>query len=93
MDIQKLKNTARNIGHMNGVSFDSLTVYRIELIHLKNDGHSDKSIAQHLSSLCGLHVTKDNVNKWFIRQSQPKEQIIEALEDLFKLRHNSARSA
>ncbi len=62
------------IGYTLGIKFDFMTIYRAELIHLKNDGNSSKDIS------IILDVPVNTVNNWFNKSSQPKDKIIEKLK-------------
>jgi len=72
LDEQKI----RDIAIMNGLGFKIITVYRAELIHLKNDGFTAKKISKILNE----PITK--VQHWY-KGSQPTDKIMEKLEDMY----------
>ncbi len=72
-----LMKKSRNIGIINGVATKKMTIYRAELIYLRNEGMTAKEIASLLN-------TKDStVENWYNKGSQPKDEIIERLEEMF----------
>jgi DNA-binding transcriptional regulator YiaG len=71
--MEKSKNTAI----LNGIKVKKMTIYRAELIYLRNEGLTAKEI----SSL--LNTKSSTVENWYNKGSQPKDEIIEKLEEMF----------
>lgn len=59
---------------MNSIKFDYITIYRVELIYMRNEGMKDKEIGE----IC--NEKEKTVNKWFTAGTQPKANVIELLE-------------
>jgi cAMP phosphodiesterase len=72
----------KNIGFIIGIKFNCMTVYRAELIHLKNDGKKSRDI----SIILDVPIT--TIDNLFNKSSQPKENIINKLEALYLERKN-----
>ena len=67
----------KDVQIMLGIKFIHITIYRAELIYLRKDGIKYKDIA------LLLDVNASIVPNWFNKQSQPKEIIIDKLEDMY----------
>ena len=65
---------------MLGIRFKTMTIYRAELTHLRNEGFKDKEIAEIILKSTGLQISSQTVNGWYNESKQPKDIIIEALE-------------
>ena len=64
---------------MLGINIHPIVIYQAELIYLRNDGKTAKEIALLLGT------KSSTVVNWYTKGSQPKEYIIDKLEDmLFK---------
>jgi len=74
---KNLIKKSKNIGILNGITTKTITIYRAELIHLRNEGMTSKKIA----SLLNTKIT--TVDNWFNKGSQPKDVIIKKLEQMF----------
>lgn len=73
---KRLENS-KDIAVINGINAKIMTIYRAELIYLKNEGMTSNDIA----SLLNTKTT--TVENWFSKGSQPKDTIIEKLEQMF----------
>ena len=67
-------NREISIAETLGIKVKYMTVYKAELINLRNDHKSIKYIA----NLVGKK--EDTVGRWFTREAQPKKEDIEILE-------------
>ena len=76
------KEHLKRLGAVNGVRFKNITLYAAELTILKSEGLTDQSIADLLSASANRSLSKDVVNKWFIRSTAPKDCFISVLEDM-----------
>lgn len=65
------------IAEILGIKFKEMTIYRAELIHLKNDNIKAEEIAKI------LNTNREAVYKWYNKQTQPKASVIEKLENMY----------
>lgn len=72
-----LKEIAEKISNRIGIKFKTMTIYRAELIHLRNDGLQIKQIGKI------FNVKETMVQNWFSKNAQPRDEIIENLEKLY----------
>jgi len=72
-DYDKIVKIGKNLG----IKFKTMIIYRAELIHLKNEGYSIVAIAKM------LNVPKERVYNWYNKESQPNDEIIQILENMF----------
>lgn len=73
IDYKKIKKVAYSLG----IKLTYITIYKAELIHLKNDGKTYKEIAELLDTKLST------VSHWFDKESQPKSNFIFELEKLY----------
>ena len=72
----------KEIAILNGIGFKYMTNYRAMLVHLRNNKHSAKQIAFMINDVsCEIKVNGSTVENWFSRGTQPKDEIIEILEN------------
>ena len=70
----------KEIANRLGIKVNNMTIYKAELINLRNDGLNLKEIAEILDA------KEDNVGRWLSREAQPKPEIIVKLEKLYFMR-------
>jgi len=73
MNFDKIKN----IAEMIGIKVENMTIYKAELIHMRNDGLTSRKIAEILGANEGM------VQNWFDKNSQPKNKFIAILEEKY----------
>ena len=79
--MDEIKKDCLALGQKLGIKFNKMTIYRAELLNLKNDGLKLKQIAELLGE---SGVT--NLQNWYTKGYQPKDHIIEKLENMFFIR-------
>lgn len=78
MDFDK----TRRIANMLGIKVDNMTIYKAELIHMRNDNLTAEKIAKELNTSASM------VQNWYDKGSQPKAKFICMLEKRFFEREN-----
>jgi len=73
----------KEIAIINGIGFKYMTNYRAMLVHLRNEKFTAQEIANKLNGISkDIKVSSLIVDTWFNRGTQPKDEIIEILEEL-----------
>lgn len=75
------------IANMLGIKVENMTIYKAELIHMRNDGMTAKKIGEI------LETNENMVQNWFDRGSQPKTKFIAILEERYFKRENQIITA
>ena len=85
-DRKEVQNKLKETAIMLGIGAKHMTIYRAELINLKNDGLKVREI----SNL--LEESEAKINNWYNKEVQPKDIIIEKLEKLYFIREDKIRN-